>query len=95
MTETASVEQAVLEKLRLLSPEKQQEVLKFVESLGQENVPKLLESQFLQTIAALSLEERHRLIAPFVSVTATDFLSDPELTEFSVLDGEDWDLEHD
>jgi len=38
MTETASIEQAVLEKLRLLSPEKQQEVLKFVESLWQESV---------------------------------------------------------
>jgi hypothetical protein len=47
MTETASVEQAVLEKLRLLSPEKQQEVLKFGESLWQDSVPKLLESQSL------------------------------------------------
>ncbi len=32
-----SIEQAVLEKLRVLPPEKQQEVLDFVEFLGQKH----------------------------------------------------------
>ncbi|MGH8000899.1 MAG: DUF2281 domain-containing protein [Brasilonema sp.] len=43
----------------------------------------------LQEIAKLPVEERHKLLAPYVAATAEDFLNDPELTEFSVLDGED------
>ncbi len=49
----------------------------------------------LQHIAKLPLEERHKLIAPYVAAMAEDFLNDPELTEFSVLDGEDWENEYD
>jgi hypothetical protein len=44
----------------------------------------------LQEIAKLPLEERHKLIAPYVAAMAEDFLNDSELTEFSVLDLEDW-----
>jgi hypothetical protein len=47
----------------------------------------------LQEIAKLPVGERHKLLAPFIAATAEDFLSDPELTEFSVLDGEGWDVE--
>ncbi|NJR72901.1 MAG: hypothetical protein HC773_02760 [Scytonema sp. CRU_2_7] len=45
----------------------------------------------LQEIAKLPVEERHKLLAPYVAATAEDFFNDPELTEFSVLDGEDWE----
>ncbi|CBN57471.1 MULTISPECIES: hypothetical protein [Kamptonema] len=45
----------------------------------------------LQEIARLPVTERHQLLAPFIAATAEYFLTDPELTEFSVLDGEDWE----
>ena len=45
----------------------------------------------LQEIARLPVKERHQILAPFIAATAEDFLTDPELTEFSVLDGEDWE----
>ncbi|MEH1892067.1 MAG: hypothetical protein V7K92_22325 [Nostoc sp.] len=48
-----------------------------------------------QEIASLSLAERHKILEPFVAATAEYFLNDPELTEFSVLDGEDWETEND
>lgn len=43
-------------------------------------------------IARLPVAERHKILAPYMAATAEDFLNDPELTEFSVLDGEDWEL---
>ena len=49
----------------------------------------------LQEIASLSLAERHKILEPFIAATAEDFLNDLELTEFSVLDGEDWETEND
>ncbi len=49
----------------------------------------------LQEIAKLPVAERHQILAPFIAPTAEDFLNDPELTEFSVLDGEDWETEND
>lgn len=49
----------------------------------------------LRQIATLPIKERHKLLAQSVAATAEDFLNDPDLTEFSVLDGEDWDIEHD
>jgi hypothetical protein len=42
----------------------------------------------LQEISKLSIPERHKLLSPFISGMAEDFRSDPELTIFSVLDGE-------
>jgi hypothetical protein len=94
MIETVKIEQAVLEKLRQLAPDKQQKVLDFVTTLHQEQgtLPSLNLS--LQQIAALPVEERDRLLAPYIAITAEDFRTDPELTEFSVLDGDDWDSEH-
>ena len=35
----------------------------------------------LQEIAALPIEERHKLLVPFIAATAEDFFNDPELTE--------------
>ena len=39
----------------------------------------------LREIAALPVAERHKLLVPFIAATAEDFLTDPELTEFSGL----------
>jgi hypothetical protein len=112
MSETINIEQAVLDNLRILSNEKQQEVLDFVESL----VKKTVNHQQLDTedldfsissnlqqqkrlsireIARLSIAERHKILEPFIAAIAEDFLNDPELTEFAVLDGEDWETEND
>ncbi|BAZ25819.1 hypothetical protein NIES4073_67250 [Kalymmatonema gypsitolerans NIES-4073] len=41
-------------------------------------------------MAKLPVEERHKLLAPYIASTE-DFFKDPELTEFSVLDGQDWE----
>jgi len=45
----------------------------------------------LREIASLPIAERHKILAPFIPATAEDFLTYPELTEFSALDGEDWE----
>jgi Protein of unknown function (DUF2281) len=95
MQSVANLEQSILENLRQLPPEKQQEVLDFVEFLRQKvALVSKAQKQTLRTITALSLKERHKILAPSVTATAHDFLTDPELTEFSVLDTEDWELEH-
>ena len=44
----------------------------------------------LTEIARLPIAERHKILAPYMAATAEDFLTDPELTEFSVLDGADF-----
>lgn len=108
MTQTLDIEKILLENLRMLSTDKQQEVLDFVQFL----VHKLQQTQDLSKesyeysssltqppplklsfteIAKLPIAERHKILAPYMAVTAQDFLTDPELTEFSVLDGEDWE----
>ena len=97
MAEIINFEQTVLENLRLLPTGKQQEVLEFVQLLVQKNIqitqlssdspitqPVITLS--LQEIAKLPLTERHQILAPFIAATAEDFLTDPELTEFSVLE---------
>ncbi len=103
MSDTINIEQAILENLRSLSHHKQQEVLDFVEflvkktanqnQLVNEAVPKPQKRLSLQEIARLPIAERHKILEPFIAATAADFLTDPELTEFSVLDGEDWEIE--
>lgn len=112
MSETINIEQAVLDNLRILSNEQQQEVLDFVEFLvqksGKSKQVSSKASDFkissttqekkqlsLQEMAKLPVEERHKLLAPYIAATAEDFFTDPELTEFSVLDGEDWETEDD
>jgi hypothetical protein len=105
MSDTINIEQAILENLRSLSHDKQQEVLDFVEFLVQktanqkqlvnEAVSKPQKRLSLQEIARLPIAERHKILEPFIAATAADFLTDPELTEFSVLDGEDWEIDND
>jgi len=41
----------------------------------------------------MPLAQRNQYIVPFIQKTADDFLNDLELTEFSILDTEDWELE--
>lgn len=45
----------------------------------------------LSTIAKLPVKERNQILAAYVPKMAEDFQNDPELTEFSVLDSEDWE----
>jgi hypothetical protein len=112
MSETINFEQALLENLRQLPTEKQQEVLDFAQFLVQKaEQKKQLPSESsesnsssttapslklsLREIASLPIAERHKILAPYMAATAEDFLTYPELTEFSVLDGEDWETEYD
>ena len=84
MSETINIEKAVLDNLRILPNEKQQEVLDFVEFLvqkaGQLKQVSSEVSDFsissttqdkkqlsLQEIARLSVEERHKLLAPYIA----------------------------
>lgn len=111
MAETINLEQVVLENLRQLPTEKQEEVLDFVQFLVQKALQKKQlpsessESNISPTtqpplklslteIARLPIAERHKILAPYMAATAEDFLTDRELTEFSVLDGEDWETEY-
>ena len=101
-----NIEQAVLNNLRTLPPDKQQQILDFAEFLQQkvrqtaqpsrEGVESSSSTESstqlsLQEIARLPVAERHRSLASSIAATAEDFATDPELTEFSVLDGEDWE----
>jgi hypothetical protein len=106
MTQTLDIEKLLLDNLRMLSTDKQQEVLDFAQFL----VHKLHQTQdlskesdeysslltqpptlklSLREIARLPIAERHKILAPYIAATAEDFLTYPELTEFSVLDGEE------
>ncbi len=93
MQSTTNIEQSILQNLRSLPIAKQQEVLKFTERL-RETPPKAVKPS-LRELAAMPLAQRYQHIAPFIQKTANDFLNDPELTEFSILDTEDWELEDD
>jgi hypothetical protein len=93
MQSTTNIEQSILQNLRSLPIAKQQQVLKFTERL-RETLPIAVKPS-LREIAAMPLAQRNQYIAPFIQKTADDFLSDPELTEFSVLDTEDWEVEDD
>jgi ribosomal protein S6 len=89
-------EQIVLNNLRQLSPAQQQEVANFTEFLRQKFAPVTRESSLsLKQLAKLSINKRHQYLNSSIAATAEDFATDPELTEFSVLDAEDWDLEYD
>jgi hypothetical protein len=45
----------------------------------------------LRELAKLSVAERNQILAAYVPMMAEDFTTMPELTEFSLLDDEDWD----
>lgn len=57
-----------------------------IEPLSIDNLDESLPT--LQEISKLPIPERHQLLSPFISGMAEDFRNDPELTIFSVLDGE-------
>ncbi|MEG4998791.1 DUF2281 domain-containing protein [Microcoleus sp. B4-D4] len=107
MSETINFEQALLDNLRQLPTEKQQELLDFAQFLVQKALHKnQLPSESsesnsssttaptlklsLREIARLPIAERHKILAPYIAATAEDFLTYPELTEFSALDGEEY-----
>ena len=87
-------EQIILNNLRLLSPIQQQEVADFTEFLRQKFTQPSTGSLSLRQLANLPIEERHQYLKATIAETANDFLNDPELTEFSILDDEDWGMEH-
>lgn len=97
MPSTAHLEQALLNHLRHLPPEKQQEVLDFAEFLRQKVLsnPAPPTKPSLQQLASLPLSQRHQVLEPFIVESAEDFKTDPELTEFSALDSEDWNVPDD
>ena len=89
-------EQIILNNLRQLSPTQQQEVLNFTEFLRQKSfLTKTASALSLQQLAKLPIAERHQYLKAFIPATANDFSIDPELTEFSVLDREDWEIDYD
>jgi hypothetical protein len=45
----------------------------------------------LRELAKLSAVERNQILAAYVPMMVEDFEYDPELTEFAVLDGDDFD----
>lgn len=96
MAEIADLEQTLLKTVRSLSSDQQQAVLNFARTLSEsstvppsEALPPLKLS--LQQLAKLPISDRNQLLAPYVTAMAEDFQNDPELTEFSVLDTEDWE----
>jgi hypothetical protein len=92
MQSIVDLERSILENLRQLPSEKQQEVLDFTEFLKQKTVAEsIVPGLTLQQIAAMSITERHKILAASIESTAHDFRTDPALTEFSVLDAEDWE----
>lgn len=94
MTDTANLEQTLIDTVRSLSPAQQETVLNFARSLSSEtpHTPPLL-THSLQEIAKLPIRDRHQLLAPYVAAMAQDFQTEPELTEFAVLDTENWEDE--
>lgn len=96
MQNTVDYEQTILTNLRQLSVAQQQEVLDFTEFLRQKFAISSPESNLsLQQIVKLSVRDRHQYLKDFIATTANDFLTDSTLTEFSVLDVEDWDISND
>jgi hypothetical protein len=93
MGNIANLEQALLETIRSLPPSQQEAVLDFARSLANDASPSDLPplSLSLQQIAKLPIQERDRILSPYVAAMAEDFQTDPELTEFSVLDAEGWE----
>ncbi|KYC40310.1 hypothetical protein WA1_27660 [Scytonema hofmannii PCC 7110] len=111
MSEIINIERAILDNLRVLPNEQQQEVLNFIEFLVQkvrkiepisnedlnDSILSTIDQQeqlSMQEIAKLPVQERHKILAPYIALTSEDFIQDKELTEFSVLDSEDWDTEN-
>ncbi len=92
MAETIDLEELLLKTVRSLPQTQQEAVLNFARSLqtsASETLAPLDRS--LQELAKLPLSERANLLSAYLPATAQDFLTNAELTEFSVLDSEDWE----
>lgn len=96
MSGLRDMETAVLERFRSLPYDGQQQVLAYTETLSQEfNVTTSNRSTNLRQIVALSTAERHEFLTRCIPGIVADFEDYPELREFSMLDGLDWEPEDD
>ena len=91
MADPATLEQTLLETVRSLPLSQQEAVLNFARSPSSNRSSLEPLPLSLQQIAKLPICDRDRLLAPYIVAMAEDFQTDPELTEFSVLDTEDWE----
>jgi hypothetical protein len=91
MSNSNSLEQQIIRSLRLLPVQKQKAVLEFPLSLHANTQAAPLVTQSLSDISKIPLTEQKKVIEPYLSAMAEDFTNDPVMTEFSVLDSEDWD----
>ncbi|MEM9217350.1 MAG: hypothetical protein AAGD25_23810 [Cyanobacteria bacterium P01_F01_bin.150] len=89
------IEEAVVSQLRLLTPDKQQQVLDFVQFLHHQKSVQAPPPLSLRQLVTLPIDERHQQLQTFIPDMVEDFANDPELTEFSVLDTADWDMAND
>lgn len=91
MGSTVSIEQEIVDGIRALPTSKQQAVLDFVDFLRYR--ASLLETETrpsMQEIARLPVHERHRILQKYIPAMVKDFDNDPNLTEFSELDMDEW-----
>ena len=91
MQSAISIEQEIVEGLKDLPTNQQQEVLDFVEFLRH----KLSSTQTknglsMQEIARLPIRERHQLLKQYIPGMINDFENDPAMTEFSEVDIDQW-----
>jgi hypothetical protein len=90
MSGIRDVEIAVVERFRPLDGQSQ--TLSYTETLSQEfNVKTADRSTTLRQVLALSMPERHEFLSRCLAGIVTDFEEYPELREFSMLDGLDWE----
>ena len=90
MAKILDLEQTILQTLRSLPTDQQEAVLSFARSL-QPSIQPLAYS--LQELAQLPTAYRNEILAPYMPFMAEDFRTDPALTEFAMLDLEDWEDE--
>jgi hypothetical protein len=91
MAGIADVNLMVIERYTPLSMERQP--LSLSEALPSDfKIPNALSRRQL---VALSIAERHRVLAGYLPGIVADFENHSELREFSMLDGLDWDPEDD
>jgi hypothetical protein len=94
MSVLRDVDTAVFERFRSLPLDGQN--LAYTETLSQEfNVKTSDRATTLRQILALSISERHEFLTRCIPGIVADFEEYPELREFSMLDGLDWEPEDD
>jgi hypothetical protein len=96
MSGIRDVELAVVKRFRSLPLDGQSQTLAYTETLSQEfNVKSSDRATTLRQILALSISERHEFLTRCIPGIVADFEEYPELREFSMLDGLDWEPEDD